>query len=274
MNSELRKKLIGTFSWKRPFYSVGFIYLFFLFATMLFANKLIFPVPTPSYSKNDEWVRLIKTTKEEQVACFYTKAKAGKPTLLWSHGNGEELGKLTKFLPYFAQEGFGIFAYDYLGYGLSDGKPTENGCYRSIEAAYSHLTKNLNVKPNSIIIFGQSVGSGPSVWLSQNAEHAGMILVSPFKSTFTTVTRIPIFPNDKFPNLKRIKNYQQPLLIIHGAEDSIISFSHGQALFDASQSEDKRLLAIEDAGHNDIYPVGLDLILKEINTFTDRAVAK
>lgn len=80
-----------------------------------------------------------------------------------------------------------------------------------------------------------------------------MVLISPFLSAFRTVTGIPLLPCDRFPNTRFIRKIETPLLIIHGEDDDIIPFSHGQKLFDLSPSRDKTLLPVVDTGHNDLF---------------------
>jgi len=115
------------------------------------------------------------------------------PTLLWPHGNAEDIGYLRNRLNKFHSRGYGILAYDYPRYGQSMGKPSEQGCYEALEAAHLYLTENLNVSNDQIIIYGQSVGSGPAVWLASQKPCVGLILVSPFITVYRTVTKIPLF---------------------------------------------------------------------------------
>ena len=103
---------------------------------------------------------------------------------------------------------------------------------------------------------------------------AGLILISPFKSTFTTAFDLPSppFPRDRFPNLKRIRSFERPLLVIHGEDDEVIAVSHGRELVEACASADKKFLGIPYAGHNDLFEVGNGLIFSEVRDFAKRVV--
>lgn len=130
-----------------------------------------------------------------------------------------------------------------------------------------------NIPPESVVIFGRSVGSGPSIYLAESyPEVKALILMSPFKSTFTTAIPLPfaIFPRDRFPNLKRIRNSALPLLVIHGAEDEVIPASHGKALVAASPAVSKTFLPIPGGGHNDLFQIAGDEILDRIIAFAER----
>lgn len=58
-------------------------------------------------------------------------------------------------------------------------------------------------------------------------------------------------PFDKFPNYKKIGKVRCPVLIIHGTQDTVISFWHGEKLF-ALANEPKQFWAVHGAGHNDV----------------------
>jgi fermentation-respiration switch protein FrsA (DUF1100 family) len=72
-------------------------------------------------------------------------------------------------------------------------------------------------------------------------------------SAFRSVTRIPLFPGDRFPNHQHLAQVTSPLLVIHGEEDEVIPFSQGQSLFDLSPSPVKFFLPIPEVGHNDLF---------------------
>lgn len=266
---EWRKWLIGTWNWKRPLKSLAFIYGCFLIIAVFFAEKLFFFPPPPGYEDNSQLLKLA-TTKGDRIAAFHLPAKPGFPTLLYTHGNAEDLGDVSDLAQVWENEGFGVLAYDFPGYGLSTGKPLEATCEAAIDAAWDYLTKTKGITPAMIIIVGRSVGSGPAVWLAEREKPAGLILLSPFTSTFAVRIPIPILPCDRFPNLKRIPQVKCPLLVIHGEDDSLITPSHGHKLVDAATVTDKRFLGIPGAGHNYLFEVGGEIIGPAIHDFARR----
>jgi fermentation-respiration switch protein FrsA (DUF1100 family) len=138
-------------------------------------------------------------------------------------------------------------------------------------ACWKHLIAS-GIPASSIIITGRSVGSGPSVWLASQTEPAGLILISPFKSAFTTAFDLPfpLYPRDRFPNLERIRSFDRPLLVVHGEEDEVIPVSHGRTLVETCPSNEKKFLGIPYAGHNDLFEVGNGLIFSEMRDFAQR----
>jgi len=226
------------------------LYLGLMIYAWFFSDHQIFLPQSASYRDGPEILK-IRSANGNMISALYLSNPAAKFTLLVSHGNAEDLGDDRDWLQSLRQAGFNVFAYDYQGYGTSQGRPTEKTAYDDENAAYDYLTNNLNTPANSVIIFGRSVGSGPAVHLAARRPAAALILQSPFLSAFRVVTYIPIFPFDKFPNYKEIGRVRCPLLIIHGAQDSIINIRHGQKLF-ALANDPKQFFAVPGADHNDL----------------------
>lgn len=263
--AQWKKYLIGEWNWKRPFKSLIFIYLSLLLVAMGCSNQLIYHPPQASYTAEGPSIHTISGPDGQNIGISHLPASPGHPTLLWSHGNAEDIGALYDRFRLFQSRGYGVLAYDYPGYGISQGTPSEQGCYDACEAAWKHLTGPLGVSPDKILIYGQSVGSGPACWLANRHSSAGLILVTPLTSAFRTVTRIPIFPGDQYPNIKRIPEIRTPLLVIHGDRDQVVKQWHGKKIHQLHPGP-KRFVDVPGAGHNDLYY----LAGKEILDATDR----
>jgi fermentation-respiration switch protein FrsA (DUF1100 family) len=188
---------------------------------------------------------------DQRITAIYLPNPDAKYTLLFSHGNAEDLGDLLAFLQMYHQVGFSVFAYDYRGYGTSTGRPSEKGVYEDAAAAYRDLTETLHVPPERVISMGRSVGCAPAIHLASTKEVAGLIAEAPFMTAFRVLTRVPLLPWDKFNNLRDIRNVHAPVLIIHGRNDRVVPFWHGERVF-AQANEPKQFLAVNGAGHNDV----------------------
>jgi len=123
------------------------------------------------------------------------------------------------------------------------GQPSESNCYADIDSVYQYLTKERKIPPEHIVLYGRSLGSGPSIYLSSNNPSiAGLILHAPF----TSVYRV-LLPDcfgcsalgDLFPNITRMENVECPVFIAHGEEDRIVPFEHGLKLLGAVPRKDK-----------------------------------
>ena len=230
--------------------------LLFYIAICLYAlfvsNSVIFQPHRSSYNDNPGILK-ISSSNGKKISAIYLPNPSARFTLLVSHGNAEDLGDIRDWLDDMRQAGFSVFAYDYQGYGTSQGKPSEQAAYDDESAAYDFLALNLATPPDRIIIFGRSVGTGPAVQLASRRPAAGLVLQSPFLSAFRVLTRVSILPFDRFPNYKRIGHVHCPVLIMHGTSDSVIGIWHGRKLFELA-NQPKEFVAVDGADHNDVSP--------------------
>jgi len=182
-------------------------------------------------------------------------------TVLHSHGNAEDIGMTRPWLQHFGQQlQVNVMTYDYEGYGLSDGgHPNELACYESIDAAYAYLRNFRSVPASNIILFGRSLGSGPSCYLASRLSKAGarlggLILQSPLLSVYRVLLDLRFtFYGDQFANIDYIGSVDCPVFVIHGVADEIVPFWNGESLFLAVPVEWRaKPLWVAGAGHNDI----------------------
>jgi abhydrolase domain-containing protein 17 len=226
------------------------LYLSLAIYAFFFSDSAIF-LPHPSSYADTSDIFKIRSGNGNLISALYLPNPTAAFTLLVSHGNAEDLGDDREWLWDLRRAGFSVLAYDYQGYGTSQGKPTEKTSYEDELAAYEYLTRDLKLAPERIIIYGRSVGSGPAVHLAARKPAAGLILQSPFMSAFRVLTRVPILPFDKFPNYKQIARVRCPVLIIHGANDTVIPPWHGRKLWEAA-NQPKQLVMVPGADHNDL----------------------
>ena len=229
------------------------LYVIVVIAALL-SDRLIFQPQQPGYRDHTGILKLASSDGVNISATYLPNPEANF-TVLFSHGNAEDIGDDQPLLERIRAAGFSVFAYDYQGYGTSEGRATERHTYEDEDAAYNYLVQSVHVQPNKIIAFGRSVGSGPACDLASRRQVAGLILESAFTSAFRVMTRIRVLPFDKFDNLRKIKSVHCPVLIIHGTQDSVINSSYGKELF-AAANEPKQALWVEGATHNDVAFVG------------------
>ncbi|MGJ8674225.1 alpha/beta hydrolase [Rubritalea sp.] len=246
-----KKLVFGELSWKRLGKSIVSIYLILLVVAVAFGDYLIFAPPEPSYTANSPDISTISSDDGSELAVLYLPAGKEMPTLLWSHGNAEDLGFARPLLELFHAKGFGVLAYDYPGYGISTGETSEISVYAAINSVYAYGLRDLNLPPHKIIAVGQSVGSGPACYLAENKDLAALVLITPLTSVYRVPFHYPIFPRDRFPNIKRIPKISEPLMIIHGDQDTIIPQSHGSELASAHKGINV-FHGLKGRGHNNI----------------------
>jgi len=255
------------FRWMLQLFLLLFLvgYLALNVFVFFYAERLIF-LPRPrSYQDSPEILKL-KTLSGEQISALYLPNPNANYTILYSHGNAEDLGRIRQRLEHLRTLGVSVFAYDYRGYGTSQGSPSEQNAYQDIEAAYRYLTETLGISPSQIILYGRSLGSGTSVEIASREPIAGLILESPFTSIFRVITRIAIVPFDRFDNLRKIGKVRCPILFLHGTQDQLIPLHHSETLMRQVRSP-KRLVAIAGADHNDLLEIAGTQYDQAIQTF-------
>lgn len=240
--------------WKRALRSVvfvvGSVYGTGLALGILFADRMIFLPRPASYTLNEPFF-LLPMHDGNQVCVRHVRNPDARYTILYSHGNAEDIGELGEVLEAFKAHGYAVVAYDYSGYGMSTGAPSEQAAYANIMTVYDYLTEDEKLRPEQIVVFGRSVGGGPSVELAATRPVGALVLESAFTSAFRVLTRIKMFPIDKFDNIHKIASVSCPVLIIHGRRDEIIPFHHGKALYDRAASP-KMHFWVDSARHNDV----------------------
>ena len=124
------------------------------------------------------------------------------------------------------------------------------------------MTENLNISANRIILYGRSIGSGPSSYLAEKYEVAGVILHSPIMSALRVVFNLRFtLPFDKFPNIDRMKNIECPVFVIHGRRDEIVPFYHAEELHAKSKNKYPPYY-VEGAGHNNVEKFASDYLVR------------
>lgn len=243
----------------------GGLYLSLNIFAALVSDRLLFRPQQPGYTHLPNEVR-IPTTDGETLNAIWLENPNAKYTLLFNHGNGEDLSRVYPFLIEYYADHFSVLAYDYRGYGTSDGKPSYRKAKDDAEAVYQWLVREGQTEPESIIAIGRSLGGALAVQTASRHPVAGLICECSFASAFRVKTKVQLLPWDKFNSEKLIQAVKCPSLIIHGINDSVVPFSHGQKLFNAAP-EPKQHYWIEGAEHMDYAYVAEEKYMETILSF-------
>jgi fermentation-respiration switch protein FrsA (DUF1100 family) len=187
---------------------------------------------------------------------YFPPARAGTATVLYLHGNAGDIGNHLPFSKFLIEAGYGLLALEYRGYGGNPGSPSEAGLIDDGRAAFAYL-KALGIPDSSIVLFGESLGTGVAVQLAAAHQVRAMILRSPYTSIAEVAAmQLPYIParwlvRDRFDSLRVIGRNRAPLFVFHGANDTLIPLALGRALFDAAPAP-KTWLTVDGVGHNDV----------------------
>ena len=176
------------------------------------------------------------------------------PAVIFAHGNGELIDHWPEPLAELRRMGVSVLMPEYRGYGRTPGWPSQEAITEDYVKFYDLLAARPEVDRRRIVFFGRSLGGGAVCSLARQRKPRAMILMS----TFTSVTRmarrylVPSFlVRDPFDNLTAVSQLDIPLLIVHGRQDSLVPYEHGQKLHAAARQSE---LVTYEADHNDCPP--------------------
>jgi pimeloyl-ACP methyl ester carboxylesterase len=169
-----------------------------------------------------------------------------------AHGNISHELPTVAFLK---RLGASILLIDYPGYGKSEGRPTERGCYLAAASAWDYAIGEKGIRPEDVIVFGRSLGGTVAAWLAaRHPECARLVIHSAFTSVPDIAAReYPFFPVRyfcyiRFNTLKQVRACRVPVIVMHPKNDAFIPFRHGERVFQAAP-EPKRFMPLHGGHH-------------------------
>jgi len=194
-----------------------------------------------------------------------------KNVVLFCHGNAGNISNRLYTIQLFHSLDIPLLLFDYRGYGLSKGVPSEENSYQDAQLSYKWLIKEKNYKPENITIFGRSLGGSVGIELALREKVKSLIVESTFTSAGDIGQKLfPMFPikwflKYKYESISKIKNLNCPVLIVHSSKDDLIPYYMGRELYDAA-TEPKEFFDIF-GGHNDREYLQNPQYMDKIKTF-------
>jgi uncharacterized protein len=193
--------------------------------------------------------------------------------LLICHGNAGNLSEFGRPAHYagLRQLGLNLLAFDYRGYGESEGAPSEAGLYRDAMAAYRYLRESGGVPPDRIIVFGHSLGSAVAIDLVSRVPAGGLIVEGALTSVIERGQELyPFIPVrwiavSRFPSFEKIARVTVPKLFLHATGDEVIPLRHGRRLYEAAPPP-KTFVELE-GGHGDAFDLDSAKYFRSIRQF-------
>ena len=200
---------------------------------------------------------------------WFIPHQSPRGTLLYLHGNAGNIGGRLDKTSVFRSLGLSVFLFDYRGYGNSGGSPTEAGILKDTEAAYRVLMER-GVDPDKVVIYGESLGGAPAVYLAEKVKKGFLVTEGAFSSVcdMARVT-FPLLPSwllaSRFDSAASIRRVRIPKLIIHSRGDEVVPVAMGRKLAQ-NAPEPKRYIELE-GGHNSYYAAAPALFRDSIDAF-------
>ena len=220
---------------------------------------LLYPVPSNAVEPLAAGATLVKITGDNGAVVYALHAPAppGASTVVHFHGNGEDLAGQALLVSGLRRAGLGVYAVEYPGYGLARGQPIdETSIYAAAEASLRFLIEG-GVPRESIVLQGQSLGTGVAIEMARRGHGARLILISPYTSVVDMAALlIPFLPvrylvRDRFENEQKVAALALPALVIHGTNDEVVPHRMGRRI--AELLGDAEFVSIPGARHNDLF---------------------
>lgn len=230
-------------------------------------------------SKGSELLKLA-TPKGETVAAVFGWAlnergkeiadAAKRPTVIYFYGNGMCMADAMGEFEDFRRLGLNVIVPDYLGYGMSTGKPGEQSCYDAADACWAYVKGRKELEGSKIIVSGWSLGGAVAIDLASRhpGEVAGVMTFSAFTSAADMASHLyPFLPvrlllGFKFESDKKIGKISCPILLGHGRKDSLVPAGMLEKLASAARKNNPQVttFVIEGAEHNDFFAGGPEVM--------------
>lgn len=200
-----------------------------------------------------EPVRL-RTADGLALGAWWVPAQRPRGALVFAHGNAGNISHRLDKLAFLHGIGLSVLAFDYRGYGESQGRPSEPGTYRDMDAAVEFVAREKGFPPSRTLYLGESLGGAVAVEAASRRPPAGLILESTFTSVHAMARRYyPWLParlllTIRYDSLSRMPDVACPTLILHSPDDDIVPYAMGRELFAASR--EPKAFADLVGGHN------------------------
>lgn len=235
-----------------------------------------YPSPGPTPPPPGLEAFSVTTPDGVRLTGWRTSLSTPGPVLLYCCGNAGNLLDRTMLLGGIAGHGGEIVAFNYRGYGLSTGSPSEEGVYRDAETVYALMTGEWGIEASRIVLWGHSIGGAVAGHLASTQQASALILESTFRSARVMASRLmPLLPAGPFLTYKlnnesHVRALQIPILFIHGTADRVIPPADTQHLFELATGP-KEIWLVEGAGHNDLSDVAGGLFYERVLDFARRS---
>lgn len=258
-------------------------YVLIVCALWYWQGSFIFqPSPVVETTPSDMGVKFEKVTLPiggGQLAGWWVPSEDPQAaTLLYSHGNANNVGANAQEVVRFQKAGLNVFIYDYRGYGESTGgPPREKLAYEDAERAWTYLVSERHISPATVVIYGHSLGGVVAIDLASKHADAGALIA---ESTLTSIADLAdgmgagrllpvrLILTERFDALSRIRAVHVPALILQGQEDTR-HLAMGQRLYDAANHPKQRAV-IPGGGHNDSAEMNPAAYFGVLNSFLSK----
>ncbi|MCC6698661.1 MAG: alpha/beta hydrolase [Candidatus Hydrogenedentes bacterium] len=251
---------------------LGFYGVFYFAQTSLVAEGEPGPLAINPKVHGREYEDVAMPVGDETTFGWYMPVPNARGVVLFCHGNG---GNMTIHYPATKVQqtmGFSTMMFDYGGFGLSTGQPTEARVYADARAAWRWLTVTKSIPAKDIIIWGASFGGGVACQLATEVSPGALVLESTYLSVPEAASdHTPGVPWNllvrcKLANKDKIGKVKCPVMIIHSTEDTLFPIRHGRGLYERAN---KPKILIEIRGDHGQATINRDPFVPQMDAFLE-----
>ena len=224
-------------------------------------------------------IKIIKVRTSDNIVLegwYFSPQEENMKTIVYFHGNGWVIGDGYQNVKYLLDNGYGLLMVEYRGYSGNKGKISEQRLYKDSRAFIDWLHNNKNIPYNSMIFYGESLGSALAIKMASEYNPYSVILFSAFSSMLDLAwERYPYIPvnillKDQYRNDLIISKIKSPILFLHGQKDKLVPIKYGRKLFEKA-NKSKEMKIYEYGSHTNLYSLGaIEDIISFLNkTFKD-----
>lgn len=246
--------------------------LFFLLtgcsSLFYFPSQQRYYSPEKVYLKQEEIFFKASTNDSIHGWWFAAKTPQAKGTVVFFHGNAENISTHFLMLHWLPGEGYNYLIFDYPGYGLSSGKPDQKNTVEAGVAAIQWVHEHKD--PGPLIVYGQSLGGAVALRsaeiIKDKVPLRNVIIESGFRS-YPQMARyvlsrswitwilqpLTVVLVSNAGGVQNVGSFSPvPMLFIHGDSDGIVERENSEKLF-ALAKEPKKLWIVPGGHHGDMY---------------------
>lgn len=183
---------------------------------------------------------------------------ADRPTVLFFYGNRMSIAASQEIVEDFRRMGVNVLVPDYPGYGMSDGVPSEQGCYDTADAALAYVSSRTDLRDRRVVVAGFSIGCGVAVDLASRTHAGGLILIVPLTNTREIGRDLMPWYLDwavpglargaAFDNLAKLPRVRCPIVMVSATRDQVTSERRSDSLAALAVARLERIVV--DADHD------------------------
>ena len=258
---------------------IGLLVAFAVLVRAVEARFAFFPLMGETATPRDFGVRYegltISTRDGERLHAWLLPADTPRARIIYFHGNGGNLSVWAPILANLTLHGYSVLAFDYRGYGLSTGRPSERGLYRDVDAVLERAWRDTD-RHTPIVYWGRSLGTAMAAYAASIRSPDSVILEAGFPDagalarTSPPLAFLALFSSYRFPTAELLRRVPSPTLVMHGDADTVVPFALGRALFDRLAGA-KQFVTIHGGDHNDVAPPDAPAYWRAVDAFISSA---